>query len=70
MAKKKWADLSSKQQRAVAVAGVVEGVMTLAVWRDLAKRTDDEVQGSRWKWALVALLQPVGPIAYFVRGRR
>lgn len=68
--KKTWAELTQAQQRAVVVAGIVEVAMTLAVWRDLGNRPASEVNGSKQRWALAALLQPVGPIAYFLRGRR
>ena len=70
MAKKTWAELSTTQKRTVVAAGAFETIMTLAVWRDLARRPASQVQGSKGKWALAALVQPVGPIAYFMRGRR
>lgn len=70
MAKKTWAELSRAQRRVVVAVGTVEAVMTLAVWRDLAKRPSSRIRGSKLSWALAALIQPVGPLAYFARGRR
>ena len=70
MAKKKWSELSSSQQRAICVAGAVEVVMTAAALRDLASRPSDDVRGPQPVWALALFVQPVGPIAYFALGRR
>lgn len=70
MAKKKWSDLTPLQRRAICVAGAAETVMTVAALRDLARRPADEVRGPRAAWALAFVVQPVGPVAYFVAGRR
>lgn len=68
--KKKWSDLSPTQQRPVVAAAVVESIATLSVWRDLRKRPASAVRGPKPVWALVALVQPVGPVAYRRLGRR
>lgn len=70
MASTKWSDMSATQQRAVVALGVVEVVVTLAAIRDLARRPGAEVRGSKAAWGLALSIQPVGPIAYFVLGRR
>ncbi|MRJ76616.1 hypothetical protein GEV29_08720 [Aeromicrobium sp. SMF47] len=70
MAQKKWSDLSIGQQRAIYVAGAVEAVLTAAALWDLARRPADEVRGPKAVWALASFVQPVGPLAYFAKGRR
>ena len=70
MAKKKWSDLTSRQQRAICVGGAVETVVTVAALRDLARRPADEVRGTKAAWVLSFFVQPFGPIAYFAMGRR
>lgn len=70
MAKKKWSDLSEAQQRVIIVVGAVETVSTVAALVDLTRRAADEVRGPRWAWTLAAFVQPVGPAAYFLKGRR
>lgn len=70
MASRTWSELSSTQQRVIVAAAVVEVAMTLAAWRDLASRPAGRVRGSRRVWALAVLVQPVGPPAYFLCGRR
>ena len=68
--KKNWSDLSEWQKRALTAAGVVEGVLTVAAWRDLVTRPASQVRGAKRAWAVAIVLQPVGPLAYFAIGRR
>ncbi|AXT85033.1 hypothetical protein C6I20_07425 [Aeromicrobium sp. A1-2] len=70
MAKKKWSDLTTGQQRAICVVGAVEAVLATVALRDLARRPADRVRGPKVAWALALFVQPVGPLAYFARGRR
>lgn len=70
MANKSWSDLSSSQKRVVVVAGALEAAMTVAALRDLSRRPDSRVRGSKRLWSLGVMVQPVGPVAYFLLGRR
>ena len=70
MAKKKWADLTHRQQRAVYVGGAIESVITAAALRDLVRRPADEIRGPKAAWVLAFFVQPFGPIAYLATGRR
>lgn len=62
--------MSSTQQKAIIAGGAVEVVLTTAALVDLARRPAAEVRGPKPLWALACLIQPVGPIAYLMRGRR
>jgi hypothetical protein len=70
MAKKKWADLSPRQQQAVIVGGVLEILLTAAAVNDLMRRPSSQVRGSKSLWVLSFVVQPFGPLAYFSMGRR
>jgi hypothetical protein len=70
VAKRKWADLTASEKRAIYVGGAVETVITIAALRDLARRPADEVRGTKTAWVLAFFVQPFGPIAYFATGRR
>ena len=70
MAKKKWSDLTTSQQRAITVAGCIQVSLAAAAWADLARRPAEEVVGSKGKWAAIIAINFVGPLAYFARGRR
>ena len=70
MGQKQWKDLSSGQKRGVYVVGALETVLTLAALVDLARRPAADVRGPKAAWVAGAFVQPVGPIAYFLVGRR
>lgn len=70
MAKKKWADLTERQQRTIIIAGAVEVVLTTVALVDLARRDSSLVRGPKRLWLLGIFVQPVGPIAYLSLGRR
>jgi len=53
------------------VAGsAVELALTTWAVTDLARRPRAQVRGPRWAWGLALSIQPVGPIAYLLVGRR
>ena len=71
MAKKqKWSELSTGAKALIVVGAAVELVLTTVALKDLRSRTRDEVRGPKWLWRLVTFVQPVGPIAYLLLGRR
>ena len=70
MPSKQWSDLSLTQRRLVIGAGAVEVALTTAALADLARRPAAQVRGPKPLWALSCLIQPFGPIAYLLRGRR
>ncbi|MEP7090816.1 MAG: PLDc N-terminal domain-containing protein [Nocardioidaceae bacterium] len=70
MAKKKWSEMSPVQKRMIVVAAAAEAVVTTVAARDLAKRPPEQVRGPKLVWGLLLSVQPVGPIAYLVAGRR
>jgi hypothetical protein len=68
--KKTWSDLTPTQQRLIIVAGAAEAVLTTVAMRDLGRRPASAVRGPKLLWRLAGVVQPVGPIAYLVVGRR
>lgn len=70
MAKKKWSELSAGQKRFVYVVGAAEAIVTTIALRDLARRPADDIRGPKAVWVMVSFVQPVGPLAYLVVGRR
>jgi hypothetical protein len=67
--RRRWADLSPRQQTAVLVAAVIQLSLAGAAWGDLATRTPAEVNGSRSRWAVVIAVNFLGPLAWFRWGR-
>jgi hypothetical protein len=52
----------------------MQGLINLAlmVWMiwDIRHRRDEEINGKRKLWLLAAFAPPIGPIAYFIFGRK
>ncbi len=70
MAKQKWSDLSKRSRRLIVLAIVVEVSLLLAALVDIKRRPASQIRGSKWLWRPLAFLNFVGPISYFVFGRR
>ena len=68
--KKSWADLTPTQQKLIVAAGVVEVAVTTWCLRDLKRRSKDQVRGPKLLWGPAMSVQPIGPIAYLLVGRR
>lgn len=68
--KKSWSDMTPTQKKVVVVAGLVEVALTTWCLRDLKQRPAELVRGPKFLWAPAMSVQPVGPIAYLVWGRR
>ncbi len=68
--KKKWSELSSRQQSAIILGGIAELILTTLALRDLRRRPKSLVRGPKMLWRLSFFVQPFGPILYFLSGRR
>ena len=67
---KRWSELSSRQQAAILVLASIQLSLAATAWTDLAVRKPELVNGSKAKWAAVIAVNFVGPVVYFLRGRR
>jgi hypothetical protein len=68
--KKRWDDFTPGQQTAILVAASIELALTATALVDLARRPREQVRGPKPLWALGCVVQPVGPVAYLLFGRR
>jgi hypothetical protein len=50
--------------------GIVNLALVILAVRDIRRRRADEINGNRKIWRLAAFAPPVGPIAYFLFGRK
>ena len=70
MRRRSWKDMSPVQKVGNVLIGAVELVLvTLALW-DISHRPDNEINGKKRTWVMASLIQPVGPIIYFIFGRK
>lgn len=70
MAKKRWDDLGRTQKRAAVVSGVVQVALLVAALADIYRRPADEIRGRKLLWAAASFINFVGPISYFLIGRK
>jgi hypothetical protein len=68
--KKHWKDLSSGQRRGIVAAGIVQVALMLAALLDIRRRPAAEIRGPKGAWVAAAFVNTIGPLAYFVFGRR
>lgn len=60
-----------KPPKEVVVAVVaVQAVSAALAFRDLARRTDDEVRGPKLLWRIIIGVNPGNSLAYWLLGRR
>jgi hypothetical protein len=70
MARRRWRELSPREQTAVLTLASVQLSLAATAWADLARRPAVDVNGSKLRWALLIAINFVGPVAYFKWGRR
>ena len=70
MARRRWSELSSRQQAAVLTLASVQLSLAATAWADLATRPAARVNGSKTRWAFIIAVNFVGPLAYFRWGHR
>jgi hypothetical protein len=70
VAKKKWSEISSRNRRLITVTGIVEVVLLAAALVDIKRRSPEQIKGPKWMWSALAFVNIIGPLAYFVFGRR
>ena len=68
--RRRWQDLSDQQKRMVVVGAVAQIALEMVALRDLRQRPADQVRGPKWAWVPAMSVNFVGPIAYFLVGRR
>ncbi len=67
---KRWQDLSDIQKIAFILLSFIQvGLLVAALW-DIRRRPAAEINGSKLLWTIVAFVNFVGPLAYFMLGRK
>ncbi len=69
-APKQWRASSRAIKPRTVVQGMINLVLVIWAVRDIRRRGDDEIKGNRKIWMVAAFAPPIGPIAYFLFGRK
>ena len=70
MQPKQWQDFTDRQKRGIMVLGVLQLVLLAASLIDIRRRPAEEINGSKRLWTMVVFINGIGPIAYFLFGRK
>jgi hypothetical protein len=68
--KKRWKNLTDTQKIAIVLLSLLQIALLMAALRDIHRRSADQINGSKSLWTVAALVNFIGPIAYFIWGRR
>lgn len=68
--KKRWSDLTPLQQVGGIISATIQLALAATAWTDLARRPADEVNGPKPMWAVIILVNFIGPVSYFIFGTR
>ena len=70
MPKQRWDELSGVQKGAIVLTGAVQLGLLAAALVDIYRRPAREIQGGKRLWVAAAFINYVGPISYFLFGRK
>jgi hypothetical protein len=70
LAKKRWSDLGPVQKGTVALTVTIQLGLLAAALRDIYRRPAAEIRGNKRLWVAAAFINFVGPISYFLFGRK
>jgi hypothetical protein len=69
-ARQRWADLSDGQRKLLLAAAAAELALKIAALVDISRRPADRIRGPKALWRAAMAVNGVGPVSYFVVGRR
>jgi hypothetical protein len=66
----KWEDLSAEQKARIVIMGLVQITLLVVALVDIRRRPAHKINGSKALWTALAFVNYIGPISYFVFGRK
>ena len=70
MLKKRWQDMTPIQQAGILILTIIQFSLLGAAHWDIRHRSADELNGSKPFWTVAVFVNFIGPIAYFLFGRK
>ena len=68
--RQRWHELPPRDRRAIVLLGAVQAALLAAALRDVIRRPAGELTAPKPVWMAVCFVNFLGPVAYFVIGRR
>jgi hypothetical protein len=69
-ARSRWAGLSDRQRALLAAAAAAEVSLKIAALVDIQRRPASQIRGPKALWRAAMAVNLIGPLSYFVVGRR
>jgi hypothetical protein len=70
MTQKKWSDLTPVQKGGIGFGAALQISLVVAALWDMWHRPPEEINGDRRLWSLAMFINYIGPISYFLFGRK
>lgn len=68
--KKTWKEMSPSARAGFILVGIAQISLLLAAQRDISRRPAELINGPKAAWRLASFVNFVGPVGYFVLGRK
>lgn len=68
--RRRWRDLGPGARAVVVISAIIQLGLLGAAQADIKRRSAEQLKGPRWLWVSLSFINFVGPIAYFLFGRR
>jgi hypothetical protein len=62
--------MTTRQKKLLSIIVPIQAILAIAAWRDLSRRTDDQVRGRKNLWRALLLLNPGNSLIYWLFARR
>jgi hypothetical protein len=70
MNRRRWSDLGRRERLVIIVFAAVQLTLLFAALRDIRRRPAEQIRGGKGRWVAISMINTVGPITYFIAGRR
>lgn len=67
---KRWQDMTNSQKAAIILLSFLQFALLGAALWDIHQRPAEQISGRKALWTLAAFVNFVGPLAYFIFGRK
>jgi hypothetical protein len=68
--KKHWREMTTTQRAGALLTSLMQCGLLVAALADIRRRPASEINGSKRRWVAAAFINYIGPVAYFVFGRK
>ncbi len=67
---KAWSELTAAQQSAILVGAIIQFSLLGFALADISRREPAQIRGSKAMWRAIVFVNFIGPISWFLFGRR